>query len=37
MYGKEDFLSWNDDLDLDSLLGEYTASEVELSDDDTSL
>ena len=35
-YGKEDFLGWDDDdMNLDLLLGEYTCSEVELSDDET--
>ena len=34
-YGKDDFLDWDDDgLDLGALLGEYTCSEVELSDDE---
>ena len=33
-YGKDDFLDWDDDIDLDSLLGEYTCSEIELTDDD---
>lgn len=33
-YGKDDFLHWDDDIDLDSLLGEYTCSELEISDDD---
>ena len=32
-YGKDDFLHW-DDIDLDSLLGDYTCSEIELTDDD---
>ena len=32
-YGKDDFLHWDDDIDLDSLLG-YTCSEIELTDDD---
>ena len=35
-YGKGDFLSWDDDdLNLDLLLGEYTCSELEVSDDET--
>ena len=35
-YGKEDFLRWDDDdINLDLLLGDYTCSEVELSDDET--
>ena len=35
-YGKDDFLRWDDDdMNLDLLLGEYTCSEVELSDDET--
>ena len=33
-YGKDDFLHWDDDIDLDSLLGDYTCSEIELTDDD---
>ena len=34
-YGKDDFLDWDDEtLDLDLLLGDYTCSEVELSDDE---
>ena len=33
-YGKYDFLHWDDDIDLDSLLGDYTCSEIELTDDD---
>ena len=33
-YGKDDFLDWDDDIDLDSLLGEYTCSEIELTDYD---
>ena len=28
-YGKDDFLHWDDDIDLDSLLGDYTCSEIE--------
>ena len=28
------FLHWDDDIDLDSLLGDYTCSEIELTDDD---
>ena len=32
-YGKDDFLHWDDDIDLDSLLGDYTCSEIELTDD----
>ena len=31
-YGKDDFLHWDDDID--SLLGDYTCSEIELTDDD---
>ena len=35
-YCKEDYLGWDDDnMNLDLLLGEYTCSEVELSDDET--
>ena len=34
-YGKGDFLSWEDDINLDELLGDYTCSEFEHSDDDT--
>ena len=35
-YGKEAFLGWDDDdMNLDLLLGEYTCSEVDLSDDET--
>ena len=33
-YGKDDFLHWDDDIDLDSLLGDYTYSEIKLTDDD---
>ena len=33
-YGKDDFLHWDDDIDLDSLLGDYTCSEIDLTDDD---
>ena len=35
-YNKQDFLHWDDDIDLDYLLGEYTCSEseVELSEED---
>ena len=33
-YEKDDFLHWDDDIDLDSLLGDYTCSEIELTDDD---
>ena len=33
-YGKDEFLHWDDDIDLDSLLGDYTCSEIELTDDD---
>ena len=33
-YGKDNFLDWDDDIDLDSLLGDYTYSEIELTDDD---
>ena len=33
-YGKDDFFHWDDDIDLDSLLGDYTCSEIELTDDD---
>ena len=34
-HGKDDFLDWDDDrLDLGALLGNYTCSEVELSDDE---
>ena len=36
-YGKDDFLHWDDDIDLDSLLGDYTCSEIELTDDDEPL
>ena len=33
-YRKDDFLHWDDDIDFDSLLGDYTCSEIELTDDD---
>ena len=34
-YGKDDFLDWDDEgLDLGAFLGEYTCSEVDLSDDE---
>ena len=34
-YGKDDFLDWDDDgLDLGALLGEYTCSEIEITDDE---
>ena len=36
-YGKDDFLHWDDDINLDSLLGDYTCSETELTDDDEPL
>ena len=36
-YGKDDFLHWDDDIDLDSLLGDYTCSENEITDDDEPL
>ena len=36
-YGKDDFLHWDDDIDLDSLLGDYACSEIELTDDDEPL
>ena len=31
-YGKEDFLNWDLDLNLDEIFGEYTNSEFEVSD-----
>ena len=34
-YGKDDFLDWDDEgLDLGALLGEYTCSEIEITDDE---
>ena len=31
-YSKSDFLSWDDDLDVDNLLGDYTCSDIEFSE-----
>ena len=33
-YSKSDFLSWDDDLDLDNLVGDYTCSDIEFSDEE---
>jgi hypothetical protein len=33
-YSKSDFFNWDEDLDLDLLLGDYTHDESELSDSD---